>query len=85
MLYAKNMHNIFLYCGQPEYLGNFLLFVGQGQLGENYLSYSHIWGSQLHIWDIQTPPKNIMYAIISARMLLHINHNEGEYIIVAVI
>ena len=42
----------------------FLLFVGQDQLGEDYLTYSHIWGSQntlskeyaLHIQDIQAPP-----------------------------
>ena len=30
----------------PNILGNFLLFVGQNQLGDNYLMYSHIWGSQ---------------------------------------
>ena len=30
----------------PNILGNFLLFAGQNQLGENYLTYSHIWGSQ---------------------------------------
>ena len=43
----KKLHNIFLYCGQPEYfLGNFLLFVGQSPPGENYLTYSHIWASQ---------------------------------------
>ena len=30
----------------PNILGNFLLFVGQNQLGENYLTYSHVWGSQ---------------------------------------
>ena len=30
----------------PNILGNFLLFVGQDQLGENYLTYSHIWGSK---------------------------------------
>ena len=30
----------------PNILGNFQLFVGQNQLGENYLTYSHIWGSQ---------------------------------------
>ena len=41
-----NIQNIFLYCGQPNILGNFLLFVGQSQLGENYLIYSHIWGPQ---------------------------------------
>ena len=40
------MHNIFLYCGQPEYFRHFLLFVGQDKLGENYLTYSRIWGSQ---------------------------------------
>ena len=38
------MHNIFLYSGRPEYFGNFLLFVGQDQLGENYLMYSRVLG-----------------------------------------
>ena len=60
----KNMHNIFLYCGQPEYFRQFLLFVGQDQLGEDCLTYSHIWESQntlgkkyaLHIQDILAPP-----------------------------
>ena len=28
----------------PNILGNFLLFVGKNQLGENYLTYSHIGG-----------------------------------------
>ena len=45
----------------PNILGNFLLFVGQDQLGQNYLTYSHIRGSQntlgkkyaLHIRDVQ--------------------------------
>ena len=35
--YVTNMHNTFLYCDNPDILGNFLLFVGQDQLGENYL------------------------------------------------
>ena len=47
-------------------LGNFLLFIEQDQLGENYLTYSRLWGSQntlgkkyaLHIRDIQAPPIN---------------------------
>ena len=47
----------------PRSLGNFLLFLGQDQLGEKYLIYSHIQVSQntlgktyaLHIRDIQTP------------------------------
>ena len=30
----------------PNSLGNFMLFVGQDQLEENYLTYSHIWVSQ---------------------------------------
>ena len=30
----------------PNILGNFLLFVGQDQLGENYQTYSHNWGLQ---------------------------------------
>ena len=42
-------------------LGSFLMFVGQDQVGENYLTYSHIWGSRntlgkkcvLHIREIQ--------------------------------
>ena len=62
----KKMHNIFLlYLWTTRiFLGNFLLFVGQGELGENYLTYSHIWGPQnawgkkcaLHIRDIQALP-----------------------------
>ena len=28
-------------------LGNFLLFLGQDQLGEKYLTYSHIWGPRI--------------------------------------
>ena len=62
-----NMHNVFLYCGHPNILGNFLLFAGQNQLGENYLTYSHIWGggggpeyfrlkNTLHIRGIPAPP-----------------------------
>ena len=53
----------------PNILGNFLLFVGQDQLGENCLTYSGIWASQntigkkyaLHIREIQaTPNKSCM-------------------------
>ena len=44
----------------PNILGNFLLFVGQDQLGENYRTYSQSWGSKntlgrkyaLHIRDV---------------------------------
>ena len=44
--------------------GNFLLFVGQDQMGENYLTHSHIWGPKntlgetfaLHIQNSQAPP-----------------------------
>ena len=31
----------------PIILGNFLLFLGQDQLGENYLTFSYLWGSQI--------------------------------------
>ena len=31
----------------PKILGNFLLFVEQDQLGENYLTHSHIWGARI--------------------------------------
>ena len=48
-------------------LGSFLLFVGQDQLGENYLACSHTCGSQnalgylgktyaLHIHEVPAPP-----------------------------
>ena len=59
----------------PNILGNFLLFVGQDQLGENYLTYSGIWASQntlgkkyaLHIREIQaTPNKSCMRTFPSA-------------------
>ena len=30
----------------PKILGKFLLFVGQDQLGDNYLTNSHTWVSQ---------------------------------------
>ena len=63
----KNMHNIFLYCGQPEYFRQFLLFVGQDQLGEDYLTYCHIWGSQ------NTLGKNMHYIFRIFRPL-QINH-----------
>ena len=36
----------FFVVDNPNILGNFLLLVGQDQLGENYLTHSHIWGSQ---------------------------------------
>ena len=39
------MLNIFLYVDNPKILGNFLLSVGQDQLGENYIAYSRVWGS----------------------------------------
>ena len=73
-----NIHNIFLYCGHPNILGNFRVFVLQNQLGENYLTYSHIWGPQntlgkkMHyIFGVYTgPSKQIMYARISARMVI---------------
>ena len=60
----KKMHDMLLYCGQPAYLG---IFSTQDQLGENYLTYSHIWGSQntlgkkyaLHIQDIQAPTNRL--------------------------
>ena len=35
-----DIHNIFLFVDSLNILGNFLLFVGQNQLGENYLTYS---------------------------------------------
>ena len=68
MHYAENMHDIFLYCGQPESFSYFfLLFAGQDQLGENYLTYFfHIWGSRI-LWvknmhyifgTFQVPPIN---------------------------
>ena len=31
----------------PHNLGNFLLFAGQDQLRENYITYSHIWGARV--------------------------------------
>ena len=37
----------FLIVDNPNILGDFLLFVGQDQLGENYLTYSHIWGPRI--------------------------------------
>ena len=37
------MHNSFTVENQ-NILGKFLLFVGQDQLGENYLTYSRVWG-----------------------------------------
>ena len=51
-------------CNQLGYYGirgNLVLFVGQDELGEHYLTYSCIWYSlgkkyALHIWDIQAPP-----------------------------
>ena len=63
----KKMHNIFLYCGQLIILGNFLLFAGQDQLGEGYLTYSHIWGST------NTLGKNMHYTFMIFR-LLQIDH-----------
>ena len=33
----------------PNILGNFLFFAGRDQLGENYLTYFHIWGSRI-LW-----------------------------------
>ena len=36
----------------PNILGNFRLIVGQEQLGENYLTYSHIWGSKKTLGNI---------------------------------
>ena len=39
--------NIFLYCGRPEDVRQFLLFVEQNQLGEKYLKYSGIWGHRI--------------------------------------
>ena len=47
ILYAKIMHNIFLFVCNPNSLGNFLLSVGQDQLGENCQTYSRIWGSRI--------------------------------------
>ena len=63
----KNMHNIFLYCGQPEYFRQFLISVvcWAGPTGRELpITYSHFWGSHntlgkkyaLHIQDIQAPP-----------------------------
>ena len=40
------MHNKCLRVNSLNISGNFLLFVGRNQLGENYLTYSRIWGSQ---------------------------------------
>ena len=37
-----DMQNVFFIVENPHILGNFLLFVGQDQLGENYLTYSFI-------------------------------------------
>ena len=51
----------------PNILGNFLLFVGQDQLGENCLTYSHIWGSQ------NTLGKDMRY-IFGIFRPLQINH-----------
>ena len=61
----------------PNILGSFRLFVGQDQLGENYLTYSHTWGSKntlgkknaLHIRDIQTPPNKSCMRQFSPRMV----------------
>ena len=56
------VHNVFLCCDSPNILGFFLLFVGQDQLGENYLIYSHVWGPRIlyvktmhHIFGIFRP------------------------------
>ena len=62
----------------PNYLRNFLLFAGQDQLGENYLTYSQIWGAKntlgkkyaLHIRDIQAPPNKSCMRQFSARMVI---------------
>ena len=61
-------------------LGNFLLFVGQDQLGENCLAIFPYWGSQStlrkkmhYIFGEHGSSKQIMYATISARMVLHLN------------
>ena len=60
----KNIHITYSFIvDNPNILGQFLLFVGQDQLGEDYLIYSHIWGSHntlgkkyaLHIQEIQAP------------------------------
>ena len=60
----QEMHNMSFIVDNQSIVGYFLLFVGQDQLGENYLTYSHIWGTQttlgkndaLHIREIQAPP-----------------------------
>ena len=79
MLYANNMHNISFVVDNLNLLGFFLLFVGQDQLGENYLTYSHNWGPRIqntlgkkyafHIRDIQVSPNKSCMRKISARMV----------------
>ena len=71
----------------PNIFGNFLLFVGRDQLGENYLTCSGMWGSQntlgkkkaLHIQDIQAPP-NQLYIIICAKLSAHMVMNTARRI-----
>ena len=54
-----------------KYFMQFLLFVGQHQLGENYLTYSHLWGSQ------NTLGKNMHYIlrIVSPLRIDHVRDN----------
>ena len=82
--------------GTPTILGKFLSFVGQGQQGENYLTYSYGWEPQatlgkkyaLHIRDIQTPtnksdmlgPEAPRVAAVKRLNLLHRGKCRGFFV-----
>ena len=55
----------------PNILANFLLFVGQDRLGEDYQTYSHIWGPE------NTLGKNIHYifGIFKPHQINHVCDN----------
>ena len=62
----------------PNIIGKFVVFVGQDQVGENYLTQSRIWGPQntfskkdaLHIRDVLAPPNTILTEIQMVAILI---------------